>query len=1053
MARALLAALLLERNRVVSLDRLETLLWDGRPPVRARASLHNHLMRLRRSLGDHSRVRSESGGLVMRAADEELDHVLLARRLEAARRARSATDWEGALREADAALTLWRGAPLTEFPALAHEAAAQVSQWQEAYLQALELRGEAALRLGRFGDQLPELLRLSEEFPHRETFHAQLVQALHRTGRRAEALEVYHRLRRALVDDLGVEPGPAVRLAYQSALGDDEPADEPRAAPDVPNTLPRDVASFTGRGSERERLLAAAEDTARGGGVVGIHAVDGMPGIGKTAFAVHIAHRLKEAFPDGQIYLPLHTHTPGTPSLEPSDALTNLLLALGENPQNIPADLSARAGLWRSHLSGRRMLVLLDDARSSAQVEPLLPGTPGSLVLITSRHRLEALADSTPVTLRVLSEDEASRLLVAKAARDDITADDPAIPALAALCGFLPLALQLIAARLRHRPAWTPADVVRDLEAAHSRLDSLVTEGASVTAAFELSYEDLAPQARAFFRRLGLLLGDDVDVHAAAALSGMPLGRTRALLEELENRHLLEEPSRGRYRMHDLVREYARTLAAADPAAESATATERLLGYYLDATTEADRYLARYGEPETSREEAALRALPAFDGAEEAMAWLRAERANLRAAVEYAAQHEHPTHAIRISVAMTEFHRRSGHWLEALALLRIALDAALVTGDVAGQAMAHRDIATLEGLQGKYEQAEAGLLTALELCRSVRDRHQEASALHNLARIQCLTGRFGEALGILRQALDRFVDVGDRRGQAVIWIDMGQLQQLGGHCDEAIADLEKALELLGDLDEFMRANALTALGDVLKSVGRYADAELRHRQALALFRRLGSVMGQANTLTDLGDVLRLTGAHDEAVDGLREALRLFCEMDSKMGTAQALTFLARVQLGRGEGAEAEAGLLEALGVCDELNSDFARAYVMMHLAEAERARGAYADALAHALNSLELCRQVEDRGGEAEALLVLGGVRLGVGSPGEALECYEQALSLAQEMRLPYGEARAFEGVGVALGGLDRITESRTFLRRALEIDRRLRVPDAERLRALLGED
>ncbi|MFI6643879.1 AfsR/SARP family transcriptional regulator [Streptomyces sp. NPDC050504] len=1122
MLRALLAMLLLEANRTVSLDRVEALLWDGRPPRHSRASLHNHLARLRKFLGDDSRVRSTPGGLVLRVAEGELDSALLVRHLDAARAARLVGDWPRVVREADAALALWRGAPLDEFPALERDAAAQIAQWQEARLQARELRGDAALHLGLHADLLPELLRLVEEFPLRESFHTQLLRVFHRTDRRAEALGVYHRLRRTLVDTIGIEPGPAVRAAFQEVLDDEVPdgthgthgthgkdtdgsggadADGTRgnpggapgntggagdaggagggtaggggAAPGLldavrtaaaPMALPRDTASFTGHEDALKRLYAAVLGSgpdgtgpsggagAPGGtgasGVVGIHAVDGMPGIGKTTFAVHAAHRLKDAFPDGQIFLPLHAHTPGVPPVEPADALTGLLLAIGESPQRIPADVSARAGLWRSRLGGRRFLVVLDDARGSAQVEPLLPGTPGSLVLVTSRQRLEALDDAVPVTLALLSPAEAVRLLVAKAARADITADDPHVGRLAALCGHLPLALQLTAARLRHHRTWTTADLVEDLSAARGRLDALSSESLSVAAAFELSYRDLPPEQQALFGRLGLLPGDDFDAYAAAALQDLPLGTVRRMLGELENRHLLAEGARGRYRMHDLVREYARTVASADAPADARAAVERVLDYYLHTAVDAARLMVRSGEPELVPAAGRPSAAPVLDDREQAAGWLAAERANLLAVVEYAARHGHFAHAVQLPAAMSEFLRGHGHWNDALALHGTALDVALVTRDRFGQALAHHNTAMIQCLRGEYERSSAGFQRALDLFRELRDRHREGITLQGLARIRRLTGNYHAAERHLRDSLACLVELHDRQGQAQMYIDLGQIQQLTGRFAQAVQGLERALELHDEVgDRLGRANALTTLGDVLKSMGRYAESASRHRQALAFYQHMGNELGQANALSDLGDTLRLTGAYEEAAAGLERALALSRNVGNRLGAAQALTYLGRVELRTGELASAEKHLLEGLDVCEALGSAFGRAYVLMHLAEVRCRTGALSTALEGVLTSLGICRELEHREGEVAALNILGGIRLAGGDPGRALESYRDALAVAVEIQSPYDEFQALEGMGEALsasGGAGGGTEC---FRRALEIAERLRIPDAARLR------
>ncbi|MFK8911207.1 BTAD domain-containing putative transcriptional regulator, partial [Streptomyces sp. YS-3] len=585
--RALLTALLLAPGGSVPLARLETALWGERPPTTARASLHNHLLRLRRSLGEETRIRAVAGGMLLDLEDGELDTRAFDAHLDAARAARVEQDWDGVVREADAALALWRGTPLEEFPALAEDQGARVGQWQESRVQALEWRCDAELRRGRHDVLLPQLSRLVVEFPLREAFHVQLMRALHRGGRRPEALAAYHRLRRTLIDELGVEPGPDAATAYQDILVDDAPP--PAPAPDtdaaVPTSLPRDVAAFTGREDEVEALVAAVRSGSAGAaGVVGIHAVDGMPGVGKTAFAVHVAHRLAADFPDGSLFLSLHAHTRDTPPVDPGTALSSLLLALGTDSRRIPADLSARAGLWRGKLAGGRYLVLLDDALGSEQVEPLLPGTPGSLVLITSRRRLVALADAVPVTLDVLPPERAVALLVAKAGRADVTADDPACAELARLCGHLPLALHLTAARLRHHRAWSIEDVIADLAAASGRTAALSSENVSVQAAFELSCRDLSPDQHLLFRRLGRQPGLDFDAYAVAALHDTALPTARRLLEELEDHHLVEEPSRGRYRMHDLVRDYARALTETDCGAdcEADCETDRGAGHGVD---------------------------------------------------------------------------------------------------------------------------------------------------------------------------------------------------------------------------------------------------------------------------------------------------------------------------------------------------------------------------------------------------------------------------------------------------------------------------------------
>ncbi|OAR23483.1 hypothetical protein A8W25_29040 [Streptomyces sp. ERV7] len=1056
--RALLTALLLAPGRAVPPVRLEAALWGERPPATARASLHNHLLRLRRSLGEEARIRAVPGGMLLDVEDGELDTRAFDEHLDAARTARLAQDWDGVVHEADAALALWRGTPLEEFPELAEDESARVGQWQEARVQALEWRCDAELRRGRHDGLLPQLSRLVAEFPLREAFHVQLIRVLHRSGRRAEALAAYHRLRRTLIDELGVEPGPGAAAAYQCVLTDD--AAPPAPGPDadaVPTSLPRDVAAFTGREREVEALVSAVRDGSAGAsGVVGIHAVDGMPGVGKTAFAVHVAHRLAADFPDGRLFLSLHAHTHGTPPVDPGTALTSLLLALGTDPQRIPADLSARAGLWRGKLAGGRYLVLLDDAGGSEQVEPLLPGTPGSLVLITSRRRLVALADAVPVTLDVLPEDRAVRLLVAKAGRPDLTAEDPGCAELARLCGHLPLALHLTAARLRHHRAWSVEDVIADLAAASGRMAALSSENISVQAAFELSCRDLSPDQQLLFRRLGRQPGIDFDAYAAAALHGTDLPTARRLLEELEDHHLVEEPTRGRYRMHDLVRDYARALTDADHdaghRADAARAVERQLDYYLHAALRASRCFARYETPALTPGAPAPRALPPVGDEDRALAWMRAEHANLSAAVSHAARHGHGEHAVQLPAAMAEFMRTQGFWGDALALHRTALGAALLREDPLGRALALRNTAVIEAARAEFERSETNLLAALEIFRALRDRGREAIALHDLSSVLRRTGRYEEAQSSLGQCLRLFGEARDARGQAQVLVELGHVQQLTGRFTEAADSMGRALELHAALDNRLgQANALTALGDVHKSMGEYAESVSCHRRALVLYRDLGNELGQANVLSDLGDVARLTGAYEEALDSVGQALSLYRSLGARLGAANALAHRGRIQQRVGRVTEAEKDLREALDVCRSLNSRMGQAYVLMYLAEVRVVGGSPARALENATASVALCREIGDLGGEAEALNTLGAVQRADAAPAEALDSHRRALELAREVRSPYEEARALEGLGESLHELKRPDEAVAQLTRALELARALRTPDARRIEARLA--
>jgi transcriptional regulator with XRE-family HTH domain len=451
-----------------------------------------------------------------------------------------------------------------------------------------------------------------------------LERAIHRTAQKETA--------RLLADALGLA-GPTRDSFVAAARGKARAAEVLAARQGVmpgafaaaaTRTLPHDVASFTGRGAELTQLLGAVDDLAPEGGVVGVHAIGGMAGIGKTAFAVHAAHQLAPRFPAGQIFLPLHGHTPGQRPVDPGDALASLLLTAGVAAAQIPPGLEARMALWRDRIAGKQLLLVLDDAASSEQVRPLLPGSGGCLVLVTSRRRLTALDDARAVSLDTLPPGQAAALLVRLAARPGLSPADPAVAELTRLCGCLPLAIGMVARQLHHHPAWSPAGRAAELAAAVDRLELMATENLSVAAAFNMSYTSLTPGQQRLFRRLGLHPGTDIDGYAAAALDGTDLSAARRGLEALYDQYLIAEPAQGRYRLHDLIREHARALAGR---LDQDQAIARLLDYYQHTGARADALIARQARPGRAPAGGAVPAAgPALAGWEQALAWARAAR-------------------------------------------------------------------------------------------------------------------------------------------------------------------------------------------------------------------------------------------------------------------------------------------------------------------------------------------------------------------------------------------------------------------------------------------
>jgi tetratricopeptide (TPR) repeat protein/transcriptional regulator with XRE-family HTH domain len=772
-----------------------------------------------------------------------------------------------------------------------------------------QLRAEARLTQ----EELAEAASLSPEAV------STLERGVHRTAHKDTAV--------LLADALGL-PEQVRTLFVAAARGKAPAADALAARPAAAGAaaatraLPRDIASFTGRQAELTQLLNAINALAASGGVVGIHAVDGMAGIGKTTFAVHAAHRLAGNFPDGQFFLPLHAHTPGQRPVGPADALASLLLIAGVAAPQIPPGLEARAGRWRDQVAGKKVLLLLDDAASHEQVRPLLPGSAGSLVLVTSRRRLAALQDAAAISLDTLSPEEGAALLVRLAGRPGLGPGAAGVGEITRLCGYLPLAIGMLASQLHHHPAWTTTGLAAGLAAAKDRLALMRAEDVSVAAAFDLSYRDLAGNQQRLFRRLGLHPGPDIDAYAAAALDHTSLAIARRCLDELYDQHLLTEPAPGRYRLHDLLREHARALAATDNPAESNEATGRLLDYYLHTALAASKHLTTPMTP--------LPPLPAdrrpghvpqLSTPGLAAAWLETERANLQAAASHAAACGRSQHAIAIPAAMADFLDAWGHWNQAAALHQTALTAARQAGDRPGQAGALTNLCAIQAMTGDYRAAAASAAQALALYHDIGDRAGQANALNNLGMIQRWTGDHQAAAASCRQALEFFRDLGHRHGQGDALNLLGALQAQAGNYAAAAETLQQALALYRDIGHRLgQGKALVDLGTVQRLTGDYPAATASQRQALKLFRGLGDREDQAYALNELGVLQRLTGNHRAAAASHRQALELFRESSARLGQAEALNNLGELLSQTPDSQQAREHHAQALAIARELGS-------------------------------------------------------------------------------------------------------------------------------------
>jgi tetratricopeptide (TPR) repeat protein/transcriptional regulator with XRE-family HTH domain len=801
---------------------------------------------------------------------------------------------------------------------------------------------------------------------------------------------------RLLADALGLI-GP-VRAEFEAAA-------RGRAAPGgvaaATRTLPRDIASFTGRQRELEQLAKAA---AGAGGVVGIHAIGGMAGVGKTAFAVHAAHRLADRFPGGQIFLPLHGHTPGQQPVDPEDALASLLLTAGVAPGQIPPGLEARMALWRDRLAGRQLLLVLDDAASSEQVRPLLPGTGGSLVLVTSRRHLSALDDVTAVSLDTLPPDEAAALLVRLAGRGGLSPAAPAVAEITRLCGYLPLAIGMVARQLHHHPAWSVTGRAAELASARDRLGLMATESLSVAAAFDLSYADLTGDQQRLFRRLGLHPGAEFDTYAAAALDATGPEAARRGLEALYDQYLLTEPAEGRYRMHDLIRDHARTLAdRLDPDQDRDLAIARLLDYYQHAADRADALITRHARPALTPAGGTVPAAgPALADREQALAWARAERASLLACLDHVTATGQHARIIGLTAGLAALLRHDGPWAEAISRHTAAIQAARHLGDRLGQANA---LISLGDLTDEYPAAAQALEQALGIYRDIGNRRGQANALHKLGVVRRLTGEHPAAAQALEQALGIFRDLGDRLGQANALNDLGMLRWVIGQYPAAAQYHEQALGIYRDLgDRLGQADALNDLGVARWVTGEYPAAAQVLEQALGIYRDLGDRFGQANALNDLGVVRRLTGEYPAAAQDHEQALDIYRDLGDRLGQANALN---------------ERGIVRRL-------------------------TGDYPAAAQDLEQALDIYHDLGNRNGEAEALNDQGTLHRVSGDLAQAEGCHQQALELARAIASSRNEAHALAGLGRCALAAGQATQAGVLLRRALKIFQRIGAADAD---------
>lgn len=901
--RTVMAALAVDVGRPVAVDVVIERVWGPHAPDGARGAVHAHVARIRRMCEQAAESAREplllvrrSGGYLLEARQEQVDVYRFRRLVDQGRAAASADPSRAVLlREA---LDLWHGEPLS---GLNGEWAARMREaWRRQHQDAAVGWARAELRHGDPAAVIGPLTGLLGEYPLAEPLAEALMRALHETGRSAEALDCYAAVRKRLAEELGADTGPALRQLHQSILRGHRSASprhpetapvprrpEPRAVlrqNELPAQLPMAVRGFTGRDGELARLAAILASAEGESAAVVISAVSGMAGVGKTALAVHWARKVESAFPDGQLYVNLRGFDPQGSVVQPTEAVRGFLDALGVRPERVPPGLEAQVGLYRSLLTGRRMMVVLDNARDEEQVRPLLPGAVGCMALVTSRNRLTGLAATEGAHLLAvdpLTPAAARAVLAERLGAGRVAAEPAAVADVVTWCAGLPLALAVVSARAAaqpHRPLGTLADELRE---AGGRLDALDggEESSQVRAVFSWSYSALSPAAARLFRLLALHPGPDLDRRAAAALAGVAPERVRPLLAELTGGHLLVEHAPGRYAFHDLLRVYAGELVTTyDDQWERRSALDRMMDHYLHSARAADILVTPQPNPVEAPAPRPGANPVEFGDYGRALAWLAAEHPVLLEIVRQP-QPGFDGHVWRLVSVLTTFLDRHGYWQTLLTAGHQALVAAERESSPAGRAGAHRGLGLALDRLKCPEPAREHYLWALELFVAIGSEAGQARTHQHLSRMSGAQGNSGLALEHAYLSLEHYRRAGDQAGQAAALNHIGWRQaHLGEHL-RALGHCEQALELAraaGDVDG--QAHISDSLGYIHHQLGGYQQAVDRYRQAAELFHATGERHSEAACLICLGDSHRSAGQSDAAHAVWARALALTAEL-------------------------------------------------------------------------------------------------------------------------------------------------------------------------------
>lgn len=966
--RAMLALLAAYAGRPVSVALFVSELWGPAAPPDAERTVRTYVSRLRRGVGALAGlIRTRAPGYVL--LEPEV--------VDAVRFQRLARDGHAA-----AALELWRGTAYHEFDGIA-ALEAERTRLAGVRLDAVQGRIDADLAAGAGGELVPELTDLTTVHPGNERLWGQLMTALYRAGRQADALEAFHRARRRLVEHAGVDPSP-VLTGIQDAILAHEPRLLVTSAGPRPAQLPPVVPGFTGRQAELAALDAAAEQ--RGTAVV--LAICGTAGVGKTALALRWAHHVAARFPDGQLYVNLRGFDPSG-AVPPEEALHGFLTALGTTADRVPTSVQAQVALYRSLTAGKRVLVVLDNARDAAQVRPLLPADPGSTVVVTSRDDLVGLVardGASRVGLDVLGAEDAVALL--RLLVGDRVATPAELDALAAQCARLPLALR-VAAELVSRRGRVGLE---DLADEHRRLDLLeagADEDTAVRAVFSWSERHLPQVANRLFWLLGLHPGHDVDAAAATALAGVD---ARDLLDVLHRAHLVESSGTGRWTMHDLLRAFARERAEQRLTGhDRQSALKNLYEHYLTAALDAMGVVhpeARSGRPGQTTAAAAKE-------------WLDTERPTL-VAITRTAEGDLAGYAVRFAQVIGRHLTVGYHNDDAFSVHQRALSAAEELGDVAGQARALLELGRAHARAGAYSEADERYRRALALFRRLHDLVGEARTLHAVGNNEGRVRRYHDALATYRLALTLSQEAGDRVQEAVELASIGQVQHSLGRPQDAVACYRQAAAIYAETGQRVgQGRILNDLGTALQSQGRLEEAHDHHQRALRILHDIGDRAAESVAHTELGRICSHWGRHEEALEHHRHAITVFREIGDPVGEAEVLINLGDVHERTGRYQEAAVLHQQAEMLAVKLGDRKLECAALNGRGRAACASGRFAEALACHEQALAHAQEMEDREQEALSLDAMAAARERTGELGEARRLWMAALPIYDALRMP----------------------------------------------------